>query len=392
MSDVGVGVVRGLVERLGRVVRGFDPLVCDGGLAGEYVREFARLERLAAAGKALAVARVDQTGAWATGARSVAEWLAAETGAPVADAVRDTEMARRLDRLPDTVDALREGALSSAQAREITGAAIEAPGAEHDLLELAGSGRPFGELRGEARKARAAVQDDTVRAERQHGLRRARRWGDEEGMRCYGIALTPSQAATFEPTWDVFCNQVFNAARLAGRRESQAAYAADALVAMAEAALSATRGGGESTGAVNARVLVLVDAAALHRGHTEAGETCEIAGIGPIDVTAAKRLLGDATIDVLVRDGIDIRAVAHVGRGPNRRQRAALLADWECEIRGCGQTRHLEIDHIVPYALNQQTALDNLGTKCKHHHNLKTHKGWTDGPLGPDGRRTLNPP
>jgi hypothetical protein len=128
------------------VVRDFDPHACEGGLAREYVKAFAKLERLAAAGKTLALAQVDRTGAWADGpgaSRSAAEWLAAETGAPVGDAIRDTDTARRLEGLPATAEALRGGALSSAQAREITAAAVEAPGAEGDLLGLAGSARPF---------------------------------------------------------------------------------------------------------------------------------------------------------------------------------------------------------------------------------------------------------
>ena len=416
---MGVGVVRELVERLGSVVRDFDPHVCEGGLAREYVREFARLERLAGAGKTLALGRVDRTGAWADGpgaSRSVADWLAAETGAPVGDAIRDTDTARRLDGLAGTTGALRAGVLSAAQVREIAGAAVEAPGAEHDLLVLAGSGRPFKVLRDQARKVRAASQDDATRAERQRRLRRARRWSDEEGMRCYGIALTPSQAAMFEPAWDVYCNQVFDIARLEGLREPQDAYAADALVLMAHAALggagatarerdgtAADNGAGPAGGfagsgagvagrGVRAHVLVLVDAAALRRGHTVAGETCEIAGIGAIDVAAAKLMAGDATIDILIRDGIDVRTVAHAGRGPNRRQRAALLADWECEVRGCGRTRYLEVDHIVPYSQSRQSAIEDLGAKCRYHHYLKTHKGWRDSPRGDDGKRDLIPP
>ncbi len=392
----GVGGVWELAGRLGEVVRELDALVCDGGLAKEYVEAFARLERLAGAGKTLALAQVERTGAWAHGPgarRSVGDWLATLTGAPTGDAIREAETARRLGGLPDTTDALRAGALSAAQASEITGAALDAPGAEHDLLELAGSGRPFKALRDHARRARAAAHDDNTRAERQHGLRQARRWTDEEGMRRYAVALTPEQASVFEPAWDTYCNQIFETASTTGRREPHDKYATDALVLMARTALTPTTDTDSTAGgAPDAHVLVLVDATALRRGHTIEGETCEIAGIGPIDITAARELLGDATIDILIRDGIDIRAVAHTRRSPNRRQRAALLADWECEIRGCGATRHLEIDHITPYAHNGRTAIEDLGTKCRYHHYLKTHQGWTDTPRGPDGKRDLNPP
>jgi hypothetical protein len=156
---------------------------------------------------------------------------------------------------------------------------------------------------------------------------------------------------------------------------------------MAEAIISGTK---LTTGTRHA--LILVDATALHRGYTVAGETCLIDGIGPIDVAAARDLLGDAIVDILVKDGVDVRTVAHAGRAANRRQKAALLADWECEIRCCGVKRGIEIDHIDPYSNTKITRSEQLGGKCAWHHYLKTHKGWTDGPRGPDGKRNLIPP
>ena len=39
---------------------------------------------------------------------------------------------------------------------------------------------------------------------------------------------------------------------------------------------------------------VRVDHSAFLRGHTEAGEVCEIAGVGPIPVSVAQRLADDA--------------------------------------------------------------------------------------------------
>jgi len=67
-----------------------------------------------------------------------------------------------------------------------------------------------------------------------------------------------------------------------------------------------------------------------------------------------------AGIDILVIDDIDVRTVAHTSRTPNRRQRAALLADRECEIRGCAATRGLEIDHIEPRVDTRRTTIEAL--------------------------------
>jgi hypothetical protein len=77
-------------------------------------------------------------------------------------------------------------------------------------------------------------------------------------------------------------------------------------------------------------------------------------------------------------------------RQPTTESRA--LADWECEVRGCTAEHHLEIDHIEPWRKTKRTVIEHLGPKCRWHHHLETHKGWTDGPKGNDGKRDLIPP
>ena len=136
-----------------------------------------------------------------------------------------------------------------------------------------------------------------------------------------------------------------------------------------------------------------VDVAPLLRGHIEPGEVCEIPGVGPIDLATARRYLPDAIVDFVVHHGVDVKAVAHAKRKANRTQLAALLSrDYVCEVEGCDGRRFLEIDHIDPYARTRRTDIGDLGYKCKHSHHLKTHHGWTDGPLQPNGKRQLIPP
>jgi Domain of unknown function (DUF222) len=393
MADgVSLSEVRAVRESLHALVRDFDAEVCDGALAKRFVEEFARLRRLVDAGTTLALARVERTAAWAhdsEGARSTAEWFARKAGLSLGEAIRTSDTAKKVVDLPETEAALRAGSLSAAQAHQIADAAIEDPAAEAELVALAPN-VSFRQLRDRARQRKAAAQDEAARAARQRALRCASRYTDDDGMRNYLVKVTPEQAARIEPVWDRFTNAQFANARREGRRESGEAYAADAFVAMIEAALDGTTGA--ATPASSSHGLVLVDATALRRGHTVAGETCEVAGIGPIDVTAAKRLLGDAVVDILVRDGVDVRTVAHAGRSANRRQKAALLAEWECEVRGCGVQRGLEVDHIEAWAETHRTAIEDLGPKCKWHHHLKTNKGWRDGPRGDDGKRALMAP
>jgi len=76
-------------------------------------------------------------------------------------------------------------------------------------------------------------------------------------------------------------------------------------------------------------------------------------------------------------DGADITGVAHFRRTINARLRTALMArDPGCVVPGCGQTKGLEIDHVVPFALGGPTALANLARLCRHHHGLKTRHDW----------------
>ena len=104
---------------------------------------------------------------------------------------------------------------------------------------------------------------------------------------------------------------------------------------------------------------------------------CEIEGVGPVPVAVAGRLLGDAVVSVIIRDGVDIRSVTHLGRQPTAHQRTALRArDPECVVAGCHVRQGLQIDHVDPWVPSFVTTLDRLARLCRHHHGLKTFRGW----------------
>jgi 5-methylcytosine-specific restriction endonuclease McrA len=122
---------------------------------------------------------------------------------------------------------------------------------------------------------------------------------------------------------------------------------------------------------------VTVDAAALARGHTEAGERCDITGVGPVPVSTARALLDDASVSVLVRDGDDITAVSKSTRTiPARLRRAVEARHPTCGVKTCANDRFLEIDHVVAVEDHGRTEDANLWRICPHHHKLKTHYGW----------------
>ncbi len=178
--------------------------------------------------------------------------------------------------------------------------------------------------------------------------------------------------AALEP----YTERVFQAARAQGRREPHQAYAADALVELAEHTRACDDQPTSRT--PKAMVQVVVDHRALLRGSLEDGESCEVPGIGPIPVATARAWATDAYLSALLTDGTDIKAVCHLGRTiPSRLRTALEMRDRTCVVPGCDVGRHLEIDHIKPVTDGGPTRLDNLARLCRWHHYLKTHRGYS---------------
>ncbi len=394
----------------------FEPGTWDGVQARDAVELFARLGRLANAATALAGRRVDDTTAWAaTGDRTATAYLARVTGTSLARAGAALTAASGMDSLAATNERFRRGELSTDQAAAIAVGATASPESEQMLLDDATT-KPLGALQAKAREleTRADHRDDPQA--RRRAKRNFRRFNGDDCMRQYIGELPPDMAAEVESVWDTFTERVFRNARAQGQRESHAAYMADGLLAMARAANARLSANAAATGErddatadtdtdnasddredfhapVRANFVIRIDIGPLLRGDVRPGEVCEIAGVGPIDVETARKLMSNAVLDFVISDGIDIRTVAHAGRKATRHQLAALLSrDYVCEIEGCETRERLEIDHIDPYADTKRTSVETLGYKCPHCHDLKTHKRWTDGPLQPNGRRNLIPP
>jgi hypothetical protein len=373
--------VRSAVDALKAVARDLDPLRVDGHGATALFDVVTEGERVCAAMKALLARRIDETKVWREGGhRDAAHWVADATGETVGAAARTLETARALDQLPDTDAAFRAGKLSGTQAVEITATAVADPDAERALLETAASTSVKG-LRDRCRQVRAGAEaDDRAWARRLHVERRAHDWTDPDGAYCLSARLAPDAGARFSSAWKAHIDRIFGDARRAGRREPRAAYAADALVALA------TEGPCKPV-----EVHVTVDSAALARGHTDPGERCEIKGGGPAPVTTARALLDDARVTVMVSDGDDITAVSSPKRTIPTKLRRALEAHYPtCAVKACTNDQFLEIDHIVPIEEHGPTEITNLWRICTHHHALKTHGRWKV--IGENGDRDLVPP
>ncbi len=356
--------------------------------------DLCELQRLAANGCLLFGPRVEESEVWRReGARSAAEWMARRQGGETRDATADLNAAKDLDFHPDTEEALRNGDVSSDQAKKIVPGAKADPSAEKELLDAAKHGGEE-ELKRRVRQARATAHsrlEEDDRAEKVRKSRFCKTWTDDvDGSLRGSFKLPADDGARLLAALRPFQDQVFDKARRAGVKERPDQYAADALVAMAEAAHRSGGGcgsnghGGDSGGSSRpgrapATILFRVDLSAFLRGWVESGELCEIAGVGPVPVDTAKAVLGEAFLKLVITDGVDIRTVAHLGRAVSAYVRTALEArDPVCVVPGCAVAQGLEIDHwLIPFAEGGPTELWNLARICHRHHTMKTYQRWT---------------
>ncbi len=127
-------------------------------------------------------------------------------------------------------------------------------------------------------------------------------------------------------------------------------------------------------------ILLRVDYDALMRGYATQGETCEIAGFGPVgtDVVADVMEHGNPFLKAVLTNGKDVVGVVHFGRRPAAHQKTAL--DWlfpNCAVEGCAARGiWLETDHRVEWSKTRFTALWCLDRLCRRHHAMKTYRGW----------------
>lgn len=365
------------------------------------------IEKLAAGARLRAAKHIDQSAVGEDGDGSKARWLAKRTGQTPKDAEKDLETSEKLDQLGATDEALRNGELSSTQAHEVTSGAGADPTAEIELLDTA-KHASVPELKRKAKKVRAAATNAEEKAKRAQERRDLTAGVDEEEGEGWIHGKGPASAiAEILGLLEPWVQAEFHRVRRAGRRERRGALMFDALLAALRFACAARNGrmtgaGPDGAGATvpgggpgpvgpPVRILVRVDAAALKRGHTLAGEACEIDGLGPVSVEAIRALLPQATIDLVITNGVSVFNVTHLGRRATARQQVVL--DWiggQCTRQGCGATRNLQVDHRVDWAHTHFTELRSLDWLCIEDHKRKTHQGWAlvEG----TGRRPMVPP
>ncbi len=365
-----------LKAALGAYTAAFDADLVPPGQLRALLDQAGAIERLASTicalvGARLARGAVDAGGAGRAGsARAAAGALAQATGSSLGDARRAIEAGQALARLPEVGAAARAGELSRDQAVLVAGAAQANPGATAALLAAARAGS-LSELAAAAARARASSADLEARRAGVRAARSLREWTDPFGTWQLVARGLPEDGARVMAALGPRADRAFAAARKEDKHEAPEAYGFDALVALAGA-----NGGGPA----GYEVMVRVDHSALLRGYATDGETCELAGFGPVSAQVVFDIMEteDPFYKAVLTKAKDVVGVAHLGRRPNAHQRSAL--DWlypSCAVAGCGvRSQYCQTDHRQDWASSHVTVFELLDRLCKYHHSLKTYKGW----------------
>lgn len=339
-----------------------------------------------------AVAECDRHRDWAAeGFGSCAEWLAWRVGLQRNAANERVRVARALEHLPQTSEAMALGELSFSKVRALTRVASEANEAE--LLELARTGSAA-HLERVVRAWKLLDRDDEAKRERVlHGMRRFSVVPDGDGMYVVRGRLTPEVAAVLLRAVDAASDALYAAASEEERAQVEPAQRrADAVGLLAERALAAGMDMGRApvsgSRAERYQVLLHVDPATL-TADEEPGRS-ELEDGTRVSAETARRLACDASV-VRVTPGVradggagDAQAapaapVLDVGRRKRTvsasLRRALDARDRGCRFPGCS-CRFTDAHHIVHWADGGATRLNNLVLLCRRHHRRVHEEGW----------------
>ncbi|MGH9156437.1 MAG: hypothetical protein ACRD1K_11525, partial [Acidimicrobiales bacterium] len=236
--------------------------------------------------------------------------------------------------------------------------------------------------------------DPEARRRRTHDGRFLRTLTDADGAWNLAVRDNPEVGATIMAALGPRRDRLFAEARAEGRREpGRPTGRRPGCVGRPEPGIATTGGragggcaggrsgqaGSPSGGVAGAGGGERVDLGALLRGRPVGDEVAEIAGFGPVAVSAIADMIdtGDPFLAAVVTNAEAVVGVAHLGRRPRAVQRSAL--EWlhpTCAVESCTTVAGLQYDHRVDWARTHLTIFDLLDRLCGHHHHLKTTKGW----------------
>jgi hypothetical protein len=313
------------------------------------------------------VGELDRRGEWAeAGCGSCAEWLAWRCGLLPRAAREHVRVARRLPELPLVRAAFARGELSYAKVRALTRVANTE--CEEELLDLAYV-MTAAQLERAVRAYRRLTSAD---ANDLHDDAHVTTFWDEDGALVIQGRLAPEEGALFLRALEAARDSLFAQARDQERGSAEPRVrptSAEALAALADAALAATR---SRSGGERYQVVVHVDADAL-TGDGEGG--CVLEDGPALAPETARRLACDASVVASSeRNGKTVRLGRKTRSISPALRRALRTRDRGCRFPGCENHRFVDAHHVRHWARGGETTLANLVLLCRRHHRL-VHEG-----------------
>src|ERR687892_1596443 len=219
--------IHDVVEGLDKANANLEPELLPAESARRLLDEYARAEKLAAYGRTLLAARIDDTSA-----------VARATGTSMGHAKKTLETGAALKDAPEVGSALATGEISLDQACEIAKAEQASPGSATELLAMAQS-ESFHALRDQARRIKLEAEQHRGLGDRQKEARSARSYKDDLGMVNIHLQFQPHIGTPIVNRAEAEAGRLYRAAKNRGEHEPFERYLADAYATM----LAGTRPG-----------------------------------------------------------------------------------------------------------------------------------------------------
>ena len=338
--------------------------------ARRLLDQYARVEKLAAYGRTVMAARIDDAAA-----------VARAAGTSMGQAKKTVETGAAFKDAPEVGDALARGEVSLDQAAEITKAEQACPGSAEELLEVAKE-ESFHAFRDKARRVRLEAEQHRGLGDRQRDARSVRNYTDELGMVNINLRFQPHVGTPIRNRAEAEASRLYRAAKKNGDPEPFERFLADAYAKMLS---------GEGTGhAKRPELVVLVSHEIAKRGWTDVrdGEVCKIPGVGPVAPRDAEKIAEDAFLNGVFFDGKDLRHFKRWTRNIPIEVQLALEIGAPPDFDGvkcvdCGNRFRNERDHIEPRNSGGSTSNGNLDWRCDPCHEEKTKRDRAAGKLTP---------
>ena len=309
----------------------------------------------------------------ADGALSVIDWLKWKCKLSGGAAAERVEIARQLDKLPQTQAALASGtvgyqhvALLAHAAQRVGDAAVRKE--EGSLLKVAQTMDP-GKFTGVAKnfEHRVDAEGALTEANRAYGRRYLHVSEPQDGLVRVDGLLDAEGGATLKTALQPFMKPIKDDDRSFGQRQH------DALIELCR-----QRGSDKRDGA-GPRPQLIIRASLDTLAGIPGAPAGELEGGGTVPAATVQRYACDSAIRRITGRGELDYELSHATRTiPPSTRRALEARDRHCVFPGCGRPLNwCDGHHLVWWTKGGPTTLPNLALLCRQHHRMVHEEGWT---------------